>query len=312
MIRRLVRKVLVTATLWLVGPMAAVYAHSVILPDRAGVYEESTGPTFAQAGQGPYVYQPPQDVGTLHQFEIGPVGGFGAPEPRRWYGFGPTEGAPRPVVVLLHGAGRNGAAMIDMWQDLAKRQDIVLVAPDARSTRWSLVTDGPMFLGALLKEAAALYPLDADRIFLAGHSDGGAHAMRIANLGGGPFRAVVTHSGHSNPIRMIPALSPVPVHSFVGDADVAFTVDSSRTALEHLARAGHPTSLTVIPDHNHWYYGIGKSLAPLMWQRLTSTQGARPEPANAPDQLVHRAAPDRSDRSDRAAGAKWVRVPQSD
>lgn len=308
MIRRVLRKLLVMGAFWLLGPMAAVFAHALVVPDRAGVYDERSGPSFDRAGQGPYVYQPPEGVGTVHRFEIGPVAGFGALEERVWYGLGPSGGPPRPVIVLLHGAGRNGASMIDMWQDLAARQDIILVAPDARATHWSLVTDGPMFLAALLREAGTHYPVDTGRLFLVGHSDGGAHAMRIANLGGGPFRAVVTHSGHSNRLRMIPALSPVPVHSFVGDADVAFTVDSSRAALEHLARAGHPTSLTVIPRHNHWYYGIGKSLAPLMWQRLTDGEALPRTPVAPPADLVQRSAPDQTDRG---TGAKWVRVPQN-
>lgn len=309
MIRSFLRKLVVMAALWLLGPVAAVSVHALVLPDRVGAYDVYAGPTFERAGRGPYVYDAPADVGTQHVFGIGPVVGFGAPEERLWYGFGPTDGPPRPVVVLLHGAGRNGASMIDMWQDLAKRQDIVLVAPDARATRWSLVTDGPMFLGALLKEAATRYPLDTDRIYLAGHSDGGAHAMRIANLGGGPFKAVVTHSGHPTRRRMIPAMTPVPIHSFVGDADVTFTVDSSRMALKHLARAGHPTSLTVIPEHNHWYYGIGKSLAPLMWQSLIADAALPQSPVAQPAQLVQSTAPARTER---ATGAKWVRVPATD
>ena len=310
MIRRVLRKLVVMATLWLLGPIALVLGHAALLPDRVGAYDERTGPTFDGAGRGPYVYQVPADAGTLHEFQIGPVAGFGAPEERLWHGFGPTDGPPRPVIVLLHGAGRNGASMIDMWQDLAKRQNVVLVAPDARAPRWSLVTEGPMFLSALLKDAAEQYAIDFKSIYLVGHSNGGAHAMRIANLGGGVFRAVATHSGHSNRLRMIPALNPVPIHSFVGDADVAFTVESSRAALTHLARAGHPTSLTVIPGHNHWYYGIGKNLASVMWQRLGADQAPPQSPGSPPPaQMVQRSAPVPTDR---ATGAKWVRVPGND
>ncbi|MFP7672820.1 alpha/beta hydrolase [Marivita sp. S0852] len=309
MIRWLLRKALIGAAFWLLGPMAVVFGHSVLVPERVGVFEEHAGATFARAGHGPYAYHAPEDVGMPYQFEIGPVAGFGAPEARRWYGFGPTVGAPRPVLVLLHGGGRTGVSMIDMWRDLAGREDIILLAPDARSTQWSLLTDGPMFLAALLKDAAARYPLDMDRIYLAGHSDGGAHAMRIANLGGGPFKAVVTHSGHSPMPRVIPALNPVPIHSFVGDLDVVFTVDSSRAALKHLARAGHPTSLTVIPGHNHWYYGIGKSLAAVMWHRLTKSTPEMSDPAPSPVELVQRPTPEPRNR---AAGAKWISVPQGE
>ena len=41
---------------------------------------------------------------------------------RTYYLFVPkTVKAPAPLVVLLHGSGRNGSIMVDKWKDLAKK-----------------------------------------------------------------------------------------------------------------------------------------------------------------------------------------------
>jgi hypothetical protein len=45
--------------------------------------------------------------------------------------FIPDKDGPLAVLVLLHGSGRNGEIMVKEWKDLAAREGIVLVAPDA-------------------------------------------------------------------------------------------------------------------------------------------------------------------------------------
>ncbi len=38
---------------------------------------------------------------------------------------------PAPLLLLLHGSGRDAASIFDPWQSLAKKERIVLVAPDS-------------------------------------------------------------------------------------------------------------------------------------------------------------------------------------
>jgi poly(3-hydroxybutyrate) depolymerase len=52
--------------------------------------------------------------------------------------FVPDIPVPMPVMVLLHGSGRNGQIMADAWKDLAAREHFIVAAPDAMdSAGWS-------------------------------------------------------------------------------------------------------------------------------------------------------------------------------
>jgi poly(3-hydroxybutyrate) depolymerase len=67
------------------------------------------------------------------QKEITNLGG----KARAYYLFVPdklTKDQPAPLILLLHGSGRNGISLVDKWKDLAKKEGIILVGPDAIST----------------------------------------------------------------------------------------------------------------------------------------------------------------------------------
>ena len=53
---------------------------------------------------------------------------------RTYYLFLPESVAPSspaPLIVLLHGSGRNGLSLVDKWKDLAARDGIILAGPDS-------------------------------------------------------------------------------------------------------------------------------------------------------------------------------------
>src|SRR6058998_381734 len=62
---------------------------------------------------------------------------------RTYYLFAPASiKAPAPLIVLLHGSGRNGNSLAEKWKDLAAKEGIVLVGPDALDSRgWSIPAD---------------------------------------------------------------------------------------------------------------------------------------------------------------------------
>src|SRR6476620_7674039 len=48
------------------------------------------------------------------------------------------SGTPAPLIVLLHGSGRNGLSLVEKWKDLAAKEGIIIVGPDAlNSAVWS-------------------------------------------------------------------------------------------------------------------------------------------------------------------------------
>lgn len=180
---------------------------------------------------------------------------------RRWHWIAPEGDGPSPAIVLLHGSGRNGAAMLDMAKSLAK-QGYFLIAPDAAvAEAWSPTQDGPDFIAALLEQAQAVGRIDPARVYLMGHSAGGNHALWLANRGGGTWRGVAVHAGTIVPQDVAPRRDAPPVLIVLGDRDAFYPVATVRAAADALAKAGHDVTLQVVPGHDHWFYIIGPRFA---------------------------------------------------
>lgn len=208
-------------------------------------------------------------IRSLHQTDHyeAPVGRFQlneidvAGESRVWHGLAAEADGPRPVVILLHGSNRNGAAMLDMWQAAARSEGVHLIAPDSKDSRiWSDRSDGEDFIRAVLNDAGRQMQIDPEQIYLFGHSAGGTFALSLANGSDLPWQAVATH-GNAYRNRAVAPEGPVPLRLYLGDRDHTATLDQARDAGERLAALGHPTELIVLNDHGHWYYDIGTRLS---------------------------------------------------
>jgi len=86
---------------------------------------------------------------------------------RSYYLFVPdgiTLSSPAPLIVMLHGSGRNGLSLVERWQDLAAKEGIILAGPDAlNSAYWGTPADGPDFLHDLVEALKAKYPINPKR-----------------------------------------------------------------------------------------------------------------------------------------------------
>ena len=57
------------------------------------------------------------------------------------------DGGPLPLLLLLHGSGRDGMSLMDKWLKLAATEGIVVAAPNSLDPQfWSAPADGPDFL----------------------------------------------------------------------------------------------------------------------------------------------------------------------
>src|SRR5262245_60500943 len=60
---------------------------------------------------------------------------------RAYYLFVPDSikpDTPVPLIVMLHGSGRNGLSLVEKWKDIAGRERFIIVGPDSIDTRgWS-------------------------------------------------------------------------------------------------------------------------------------------------------------------------------
>lgn len=239
----------------------AARLQALVWPVAPGPMVEVTRPDLASPAEHEgAVYTPPAHRFAPHTFAF-------AGAERRYYllpAQGTGSGLP-PLVLLLHGSGRDGRAMLDMWQGVAG-QGAMLLAPDARDLRgWNPAEDGPAFLTALLAQAAQAAPFDPAFVYVYGHSSGANMALYLGQCTDFAARAVAVHAGaledcgapHHAPAR--------PYLIQIGDRDATFPLAAVRASAQGIAARGSPVTLEVIPGHGHWYYDAGPALAADAW-----------------------------------------------
>jgi predicted esterase len=238
------------------GWNAAVWLRGVLSSVEPGVLTVEMRPDLAGPRLESHEYAAPQNRFPPHRFEFG-----GAV--RQFYALPARggEGLP-PLVILLHGAGRDGRAMLDMWDDIAHK-GAFLLAPDATGPQWNTVGDGPDFLAALLDEAAAVQPFDRERIYLYGHSAGANMALYLVNCSDFPIQAVAVHAGVLPNCWGSALARPQLIQ--IGDSDQTFPLQAVERAADQIAALGSPVTLQIIPGHDHWFYAIGPALADEAW-----------------------------------------------
>ncbi|GGO61001.1 Esterase PHB depolymerase [Roseovarius pacificus] len=181
---------------------------------------------------------------------------------RQWYSYAPKRSGALPIVILLHGAGRNGLSMIEMWQSTADRFGIVLVAPDSEAQSWTISPSSAAFLASLVDKAAAHHHIDRSRAYLFGHSAGAVYAQVLLNRFETPWQAAAIHGGYAPADELVEVYAETkPLRIYLGEADHLFSVEQARLTGQTMAARGHDTELVLIPDHTHWFYQAGPQIA---------------------------------------------------
>src|SRR4051794_34045237 len=107
---------------------------------------------------------------------------------------------PVPLVVLLHGAGSTGAAMLAALNDDAVDLPGVVLAPDSRGRTWDVILGGfgpdVAFLQEALESVCSQAAVDLRRVVLAGVSDGASYRLSLGvSHGGGVLRLLALSAG---------------------------------------------------------------------------------------------------------------------
>lgn len=185
---------------------------------------------------------------------------------------------PRPLIVLLHGAKRTGASMIDMWRDVAVQNDIILVAPNSKGAAWHLKRDPLFLLDDIIAAMQERHNIDQRRIYLFGHSSGANLSLYHGFADRGKtFAAIALHAGALSR-RFIDASDGfkkpggAPIGIFIGEQDKSFPLPAVRKSAEVMNSLGYPTTLYVLKRHNHWYYTIGNYINLQAWKFLRQHQ----------------------------------------
>lgn len=187
-----------------------------------------------------------------------------------------TEGdGPMPLVLLLHGSGRDGRSLAEKWKKLAEKEDILVAGLDSKvSDYWAPPEDGPQALRDLVDHLSAQHPVDPRRVYLFGHSAGAAFALQMGILESRYFAAVAIHAGalQESTLSWLPsrASRKIPIYIAVGDRDAYFPLPTVRATRDALAAEGIPVTLVEMPNHDHWYYDQAPRINRAAWEFLSA------------------------------------------
>jgi len=182
------------------------------------------------------------------------------------------------MIVLLHGSGRDGSTLVEPWKDLADKEGLVLVGPNAHNAQgWSVPADGPELLCALADHVVKTQPVvDPRRVYLFGHSAGAVFTLNMAMLEPQYFAAAALHAGAwRSPDEFVyldVAVRKIPMGIWVGDRDAFFAVRDVNATADALAKAGHPVKVEIIKNHDHNYYVMSSDVNRAAWAFLKTCQ----------------------------------------
>ena len=195
---------------------------------------------------------------------------------RTYYLYVPAKkqaGATMPLVLTLHGSGRDGRVLVERWKDLAEREGFILAGPDSKtSAHWSMKDDGAELFVALAEELKAKQPVNPRRVYLFGHSAGAGFALLLALFESRYFTAIVAHAGVLPPstyplLERAPRKTPIAL--YVGTQDPLFPLSAVRATRDALKQRGYAPELTEIKFHDHNYYDRAKEINQSAWGFLS-------------------------------------------
>jgi predicted peptidase len=180
-----------------------------------------------------------------------------------------TTGRTYPLVVFLHGAGGSGTDNLKQLQGanvfgaLAWTLPCVIVDPakpartpaDLKFCPPEVLGTGARLAFEIIDDLLKTLPIDRRRVYVTGHSMGGAGTWHMIAQRPGFFAAAVPVCGHPDPATA-PAVKDVPIWNFHGAADEVEPVATSRVMIEALRKAGGR------PRHTE-YAGVGHNA--FMW-----------------------------------------------
>jgi len=189
-----------------------------------------------------------------------------------------SGGAPKQLVVLLHGYGSNGADLISlapMWRQLLP--DALFIGPNAPEycpgapggyQWWALHDLGRSALAAGVRHAApvldayldallAEHGLSEDKLVLVGFSQGTMMALHVGVRRERPLAGILGYSGMIAGPSLDPAevRSKPPILLIHGDADTIVPLSAYHHAHAELERLGFPLE-------SHVSHGLGHGVDP--------------------------------------------------
>jgi predicted esterase len=151
------------------------------------------------------------------------------------------EGQPLPMVVILHGMGGRGDITLQSWRERLNDEFIILCPSYPIGAWWTLSAEELVL--QLIRETKMRVPVDPNRIFLAGLSNGALGTYMIGTFYPDYFAGVIPIAGAiSEPhyLHFLINLSNTPVYSIQGQYDPMFPIQFSRRINKILTDMKYP------------------------------------------------------------------------
>ncbi len=151
-----------------------------------------------------------------------------------------VPGKTYPLVVILHGAGGNGKTTLSRW---VKRLggDFIVACPSYPMGAWWSFRAEAMVLN-LVKQLRMQYPIDGNRVLLAGLSNGAVGAYMIGMFYPDYFAGIVPIAGAVSEryMHFLVNLINTPLYSIQGEHDPIFPIKFSRRIKKILSTMKYP------------------------------------------------------------------------
>lgn len=184
--------------------------------------------------------RPKNNSGKSGTFINQPVLAEGKKYPFALYAPPMVKGKTYPLVVILHGAGGNGKSTLTRW---VKRlgDEFIIACPSYPMGAWWSFRAEAMVLN-LIQHLRANYPIDANRILLAGLSNGAVGAYMLGMFYPDYFAGVVPIAGTISEryMHFLVNLVNTPLYSIQGEHDPIFPIKFSKRIRKILTTMKYP------------------------------------------------------------------------
>ena len=166
---------------------------------------------------------------------------------------------PLPLIVVLHGYGGSPAANASRYRKVAAELGAVIAAPSAlrpgprgQGFSWTFRDEAEWWVLRAIERVSEKYPIDSERIVLAGFSQGANIALSVGFKYPDHFTGLLPVASHYEPHLMPSPTNGGPrVYLLTGALDPA--AKTFVEAHDSLAAAGLEVRLRVIPQLGHSY-----------------------------------------------------------
>lgn len=175
-----------------------------------------------------------------------------------------APGKRYPLVIYLHGGTQTtlntkGELAYEMLKPLADSMPMFLASPSASRTAqwWTPVGISRIF--QVLRFMSLYYPIDPEKIFLAGVSDGSTGCYAVANVAPFPFAGFFAISGYGGIIgsagmKVYPEnIRQRPIYNINAGKDRLYPLQVINEFLDYLVNNGASIIRKVYPDEDHGF-----------------------------------------------------------